>query len=95
MDMQGILPSDGRRSRSASSGVTGLSSLPATTPGSDNDQENEGGLSDNAGEGDERDQLIKARKIDPKKQQYFGGGSKVKGTSVCSTQFKLTNFDLI
>jgi hypothetical protein len=71
----------GRRSRSASSGVSGWSSMPATNPGSDNDQDevdSEGGISDNAGEGNERDQLNKAHKIDPRKQQYFGGGSKVK-----------------
>jgi hypothetical protein len=84
--MYGILPSDasghGQRSRSASSGISGLGSMPATTPGSDIDQDIEGGISDNAGEGNERDQLTKARKIDPKKQQYFGGGSKAKGTSV-------------
>jgi hypothetical protein len=85
----GILPSDGRRSRSASSGISGLSSMPATTPGSDDDENVEGGISDNAGEGNERDQLNKARKIDLKKQQYFGGGSKAKGTSV-----RFTNFDL-
>jgi hypothetical protein len=58
-------------------------------PGSDNDQDIEGGLSDNAGEGDEREQMNKARKIDPKlqveKHQYFGGGSKAKGTSVGSS----------
>jgi hypothetical protein len=80
--MYAILPSDGQRSRSASSGVSGLSSMPATTPGSDDDQDIEGGISDNAGEGNERDQLNNARKIDPKKQQYFVGGSKAKGTSV-------------
>jgi hypothetical protein len=84
IEMYGILPSDGRRSRSASSGISGLSSMPATTPGSDDDQDidHEGGISDNAGEGDERDKLNKAHKIDLKKQQYFGGGSKAKGTSV-------------
>jgi hypothetical protein len=82
--MYGILPSDGygQRSRSASSGISGLTSMPVTTPGSDIDQDIEGGISDNAGEGNERDQLNKARKIDPKNQQYFGGGSKAKGTSV-------------
>ena len=80
--MYGFLRSHGRRSRSASSGVSGLSSMPATTPGSDDDQDIEGGISDNAGEGNEQDQLNKARKIDLTKQKYFGGGSKAKGTSV-------------
>ncbi|KAJ3513243.1 hypothetical protein NLJ89_g3055 [Agrocybe chaxingu] len=71
-------PSVHGRSRSASSGMSMSSASRAPTSPQGSDDENEGGISDDAGEDAERQGLSgKAEKSETLKSHYYGGSSKL------------------